>query len=303
MDCNDYIKDVGCFAGVADLTYHVKNVGATCHNLDGLFTSLNFKDRRLLPFECNWRQSCPNDEFEWTEKRYIEPCTNGVLSIDLDIETDNLLGITLQASHPFENSTPPTVPAPAPTPPLNNNAPTYVAPEPISEAPGPESVDTCTSRPDLLKFKFFPDFKCARNNNNQFEQFGERRYLRSLKHKDEDKKDKDNKESSNMSNSPPMSSYYCQQHATLRSEWQWYSLKVSSIDGKAIYYDEKICSDTEFIVGTQNKALPEELKFEVFYSNELVQTVVMNSSCRCSLGDLKIGHIFGSFELVNFNEL
>jgi hypothetical protein len=78
---------------------------------------------------------------------------------------------------------------------------------------------------------------------------------------------------------------------------------VSSIDGGVIYYDEKICSDTEFVVGTQNKALPEELKFEVFYSNEQVQTVVMNSSCRCNLGDLKIGHIFVFFELVNFNEL
>ena len=323
INCNNYLKDNGCFTGEVEFVYTVKNVGDTCHNIERVFTTMNLAGYRALAIDCESRLSCPDQEWQWTETRYIEPC-QGNVAIAIDIETDagNVdpsLGDVIVFAQPNLDS-----PVQAPTavvtkPPVQAPTPAPIGLYPTVQA---DTSKTCTSRPNMMKFEFLPQI-CEYSINSQFIPYRKKRYLRhnnkdtastktntvnTKDNKKENKKDnktKDNKtkdEDNKVEDTSATDNGYECTGTSFPKNQKWYAIMVTSMDETIEYFtDENVCEGTEILI-VDKGIISEELKIKVYGNGSLLQTVTMNASCACNEGEMSVGHSWGSFKLIDFRE-
>lgn len=295
-DCNDYIKENGCFAGEVELIYNPYNAGNGCHDITQATSRINGVERALAfngGHSCDDRRSCPGEFFEFTQMRYFDFCKfNGDIDSDLEIDTTGgsttvPLSFTIIRNDGVDVTLPP---APKPTP------------SPV--APTPTNMGECKDHPSQLWLTFNP--RTCKESSNSHSQFIVKRNLRGLKHNSSGSKtkkskyDKDDKDKKDDGGDAVTPEYMCQDYKTFGYDPK-VEIRITSIDGTIVYTDmANVCDGTEMVIGNGSEKIAYDIKIQIYEKENLYQEIVMHTACATQA--MSLNDIFGSIQVTGIKD-
>ena len=299
-DCGK-LAATACFSGEVDLTHTIKNVGDTCHNIAKVRALFHTDKARYLAIDgsygCASRLSCPNDEFTFTEKRFVDFCdANGAITVAITVETDS--GDETTASTILQID-------------ANTDAPFN------DDETGGEEPIVCNSHPSEMWFEF-THRNCDGSSNSQFTVPKLRR--RGLRHnassgsskdtsKTKDKKSSktdvvvvvDERYEEPLADSPV---YSCKQLQMFGNDDDAkVRIVITSVDEKTLYWSgADICTGTDIHIGAEDgkSLIASDIMVRIYggVNGDEIQQIIMHTGCTSHV--MTVDETFGAFQLTGF---